>query len=68
MVKARPCVPMTVQWIAKSDFGLDAWMILWSKNSTTRNIYALEFDSASGSMSNKRVFFSTADMGERTRC
>jgi len=29
-----------------------------------QNIYTLDFDSASGSMSNKRVFFSTADMGE----
>lgn len=32
--------------------------------STTHNIYAFDFDSAGGSMSNKRVFFSTADMGE----
>lgn len=36
---------------------------MYFADSTTQNIYAFDFDSAGGSMSNKRVFFSTADMG-----
>ena len=37
---------------------------MYFADSTTQNIYAFDFDPAGGSMSNKRVFFSTADMGE----
>ena len=37
---------------------------MYFADSTTQNIYAFDFDSASGSISNKRVFFSTVDMGE----
>jgi len=37
---------------------------MYFADSTTQNIYAFDFDSASGSVSNKRIFFSTADMGE----
>ncbi|OCL03400.1 hypothetical protein AOQ84DRAFT_400682 [Glonium stellatum] len=37
---------------------------MYFADSTTSNIYAFDFDSVSGSISNKRVFFSTAGMGE----